>query len=159
MYGDHPFELSSLYDFYFLKAFKTHYARTMYYTLNGIGSLPCRIRNESSSKFFEGELSFMPMSRQLLYLFRCQAQFEKATMDKLKCQQEADETAKVISLANRLVGGLASENVRWAECIEQYRKDEKLLPGDVLLITAFVSYVGSFTKRYRSFCVFKSVCL
>lgn len=86
---------------------------------------------------------------KIIVLFRCQAQFEQATMDKLKCQREAEETAKVISLANRLVGGLASENVRWAECIEQYRRDEKLLPGDVLLITAFVSYVGSFTKRYR----------
>jgi dynein heavy chain len=81
---------------------------------------------------------------------RCQAQFEEATMAKLKCQQEAEETAKVIDLANRLVNGLASENVRWAATVEQYRLDEKVLPGDVLLITAFVSYVGCFTKRYRS---------
>ncbi|KAL8567586.1 hypothetical protein ACOMHN_054399 [Nucella lapillus] len=82
-------------------------------------------------------------------LAHCQEQFEKATADKLKCQQEADQTSQVISLANRLVGGLASENVRWASSIEQYRKDEKTMAGDVLLITAFVSYVGSFTKRYR----------
>ncbi|KAK7507150.1 hypothetical protein BaRGS_00001085, partial [Batillaria attramentaria] len=82
-------------------------------------------------------------------LAKCQAMFEKATADKLKCQQEADATAEVISLANRLVGGLASENVRWAASIDQYRLDEKMLAGDVLLITAFVSYVGCFTKRYR----------
>ena len=31
----------------------------------------------------------------------------------MKCQEAADTTAKTISLANRLVGGLASENVRW----------------------------------------------
>ncbi|KAK7113097.1 dynein beta chain, ciliary-like [Littorina saxatilis] len=83
-------------------------------------------------------------------LASCQAEFERATMEKLKCQQEADATAQVISLANRLVGGLASENVRWAASIEQYRLDEKMLVGDVLLITAFVSYVGSFTKKYRT---------
>lgn len=58
-------------------------------------------------------------------------------------------TAKTIELANRLVGGLASENVRWADSIKDFRKQELTLPGDVLLITAFVSYVGCFTKQYR----------
>lgn len=77
------------------------------------------------------------------------AKFEKATNEKLRCQQEADLTAKTIELANRLVGGLASENVRWADSINDFREQEKTLPGDVLLITAFVSYVGCFTKQYR----------
>jgi dynein heavy chain len=90
------------------------------------------------------------MQQNALYVrCRCQAEFEAAVAEKVKCQQEADETANVIDLANRLVNGLASENVRWAATVEQYRIDEKMLPGDTLLITAFVSYVGSFTKRYR----------
>ncbi|XP_076453714.1 LOW QUALITY PROTEIN: dynein beta chain, ciliary-like [Babylonia areolata] len=83
-------------------------------------------------------------------LARCQSEFEQATAEKLRCQQEAETTAKTIELANRLVGGLASENVRWADSINEYRENEKTLPGDVLMITAFVSYVGSFTKRYRT---------
>ncbi|NXE96762.1 DYH17 protein, partial [Menura novaehollandiae] len=78
------------------------------------------------------------------------AQFEKATAEKIKCQQEADETNKVITLANRLVGGLASENVRWAESVELLREQEKTLCGDVLLVSAFVSYIGYFTKKYRA---------
>ncbi|NXG00005.1 DYH17 protein, partial [Sakesphorus luctuosus] len=78
------------------------------------------------------------------------AQFEKATAEKIKCQQEADETNKVITLANRLVGGLASENVRWAESVKLLREQEKMLCGDVLLVAAFVSYVGYFTKKYRA---------
>lgn len=36
-------------------------------------------------------------------LARLTAKFEKATAEKLKCQQEAEATAKTISLANRLV--------------------------------------------------------
>ncbi|GAB1297122.1 Dynein axonemal heavy chain 17 [Apodemus speciosus] len=76
--------------------------------------------------------------------------FEKATAEKIKCQQEADATNRVISLANRLVGGLASENVRWAESVENYRSQGITLCGDVLLISAFVSYVGYFTKKYRN---------
>ncbi|KAM4843232.1 dynein axonemal heavy chain 17 [Thomomys bottae] len=76
--------------------------------------------------------------------------FEKATAEKIKCQQEADATNRVISLANRLVGGLASENVRWAESVENFKIQGSTLCGDVLLISAFVSYVGYFTKKYRN---------
>lgn len=47
------------------------------------------------------------------------------------------------------VGGLASENVRWAEAVENFRKQERTLCGDVLLTTAFISYLGYFTKHYR----------
>lgn len=54
-------------------------------------------------------------------------QFEQATAAKLKCQQEAEATASTISLANRLVGGLASEKVRWAESVEKFKQDEKTL--------------------------------
>ncbi|XP_061866833.1 dynein axonemal heavy chain 17 isoform X5 [Colius striatus] len=78
------------------------------------------------------------------------AEFEKATAEKIKCQQEADATNRVITLANRLIGGLASENVRWAESVEMLREQEQTLCGDVLLISAFVSYLGYFTKKYRA---------
>ena len=54
-------------------------------------------------------------------------EFETATAAKLKCQQEAEATARTISLANRLVGGLASEKVRWAESVQSFKKDEKTL--------------------------------
>ncbi|GAB5581369.1 dynein axonemal heavy chain 17 isoform X1 [Prionailurus iriomotensis] len=76
--------------------------------------------------------------------------FEKATAEKIKCQQEADATNRVISLANRLVGGLASENIRWAESVKNFKSQGVTLCGDVLLISAFVSYMGYFTKKYRS---------
>lgn len=48
------------------------------------------------------------------------------------------------------MGGLASENVRWAESVESYKSQGVTLCGDVLLISAFVSYVGYFTKKYRN---------
>uniref|UniRef100_UPI00398F13EE dynein axonemal heavy chain 9-like isoform X1 n=2 Tax=Pristiophorus japonicus TaxID=55135 RepID=UPI00398F13EE len=82
-------------------------------------------------------------------LAKLTAKFEQATADKLKCQQEAESTARTIALANRLVGGLASENVRWAEAVHTFKQQESMLCGDVLLITAFVSYLGYFTKKYR----------
>ncbi|XP_045482107.1 dynein beta chain, ciliary [Harmonia axyridis] len=82
-------------------------------------------------------------------LAKLTADFEKATTEKLLCQQEADATNATIQLANRLVGGLASENVRWAEAVGNFMIQGQMLPGDVLLVTAFISYVGCFTKQYR----------
>ncbi|KAM9209454.1 dynein axonemal heavy chain 9 [Dugong dugon] len=82
-------------------------------------------------------------------LAKLTAKFEKATADKLKCQQEAEVTAGTISLANHLVGGLASENVRWAEAVQNFKQQERTLCGDILLTTAFISYLGFFTKKYR----------
>lgn len=75
--------------------------------------------------------------------------FEKATADKLRCQKEADATQATIQLANRLVGGLASENVRWAQAVADFMMQGTTLPGDILLVTAFISYVGCFTKQFR----------
>ena len=75
--------------------------------------------------------------------------FEEATAAKVKCQEEAENTAKTIFLANRLVGGLASEKVRWAESVEKFKREEKMLPGDVLLTSSYLSYVGCFGKSYR----------
>ncbi|XP_071447818.1 dynein beta chain, ciliary [Hetaerina americana] len=77
------------------------------------------------------------------------ADFEKASAEKARCQEEADATSRTIGLANRLIGGLASENVRWAEAVANFMRQATTLPGDVLLVTAFISYVGCFTKQYR----------
>ena len=76
-------------------------------------------------------------------------EFQQATDEKLACQAEADKTSKVIGLANRLVGGLASENVRWGEAVTMYKKQMITVPGDCLLTTAFLSYSGCFSKTYR----------
>ncbi|XP_039545600.1 dynein heavy chain 11, axonemal [Pimephales promelas] len=77
------------------------------------------------------------------------AAFEKATSEKLRCQDEVNHTNNTIKLANRLVKGLESENVRWVHSVAQYREQESTLCGDVLLTAAFISYAGSFSKRYR----------
>ncbi|EGD79180.1 outer dynein arm heavy chain beta [Salpingoeca rosetta] len=82
-------------------------------------------------------------------LHRLQMEFQEATDAKLKCQAEADATNRTISLANRLVGGLASEKERWGEAVQNFKQQGITLPGDVLMVTAFISYTGCFTKKYR----------
>jgi len=38
-----------------------------------------------------------------------------------------DTTVIPLHLLHRLVGGLASEKVRWAESVEKFKQDEKML--------------------------------
>ncbi|XP_074051552.1 dynein axonemal heavy chain 11 isoform X2 [Macrotis lagotis] len=77
------------------------------------------------------------------------ASFEKAIAEKVRCQDQVNQTNKTIGLANRLVRELESEKIRWGQSITSFEAQEKTLCGDVLLTAAFVSYVGYFTKRYR----------
>nr|XP_043887070.1 dynein axonemal heavy chain 11 [Solea senegalensis] len=75
--------------------------------------------------------------------------FETATSEKLRFQEEVNNTNKTIELANRLVKGLESEKVRWTHTVTQYHEQEETLCGDILLTAAFISYAGSFSKKYR----------
>ncbi|KAJ8875197.1 hypothetical protein PR048_023092 [Dryococelus australis] len=75
--------------------------------------------------------------------------YDEAVAEKIKSEQEAETTAQAIDLANRLVNGLASENVRWSQNILDFEKSRVTLPGDILFATAFLSYMGCFTRQFR----------
>ncbi len=48
-----------------------------------------------------------------------------------------------------VTGGLKMLNV-WGYFVSSLQKASLTLPGDILLVTAYVSYVGCFTKSYRN---------
>mmetsp|Transcript_18223 Transcript_18223/g.24327 ORF Transcript_18223/g.24327 Transcript_18223/m.24327 type:complete len:280 (+) Transcript_18223:1962-2801(+) len=71
-------------------------------------------------------------------------------MDKKKgAEDEAARCERRLNLANRLVSALGSEKGRWADAIVQFTEDQKVVHGDVLLASSFVSYVGPFNKAFR----------
>lgn len=82
-------------------------------------------------------------------LMEIKAKQDLAESEKKKCQDEADKTAHQIDLAYRLVNGLQSENVRWRDLIYSFQAKLVTSPGDILMISCFISYVGCFTRRYR----------
>lgn len=112
-----------------------------------------RALNEAQSELKAAQDKLMDLTSMINELEErlgvIQAEFNDALAEKQKCQDEADKTAFTIDLAHRLVNGLASENVRWRESIAQLKSQTVTLPGDVLLIACFISYVGCFTRRYR----------
>lgn len=61
----------------------------------------------------------------------------------------AEKCEMKMSLATRLVSALGSEQDRWAQSIIDIGELMKVIIGDVLLASAFVSYVGPFNKQFR----------
>merc|ERR1711871_1202281 len=75
--------------------------------------------------------------------------FLEATMEKQKVEAEAAACVARLDLANRLVGGLSSENKRWGEEIDRLKASERALIGNTLLSSAFTSYIGAFDGPFR----------
>jgi dynein heavy chain len=72
-----------------------------------------------------------------------------ANAEKQEAMDSVERGQRKLDLAQRLTNALANENVRWAQNIVQMEADKLLLTGDVLLASAFISYVGPFTKDFR----------
>ena len=76
-------------------------------------------------------------------------ELEAANAQKKEAVDLVDLSQTRLDLAQRLTGALGSEKVRWADTISQIEEVEQYLAGDVLLASAFISYIGPFTKQYR----------
>jgi dynein heavy chain len=72
-----------------------------------------------------------------------------ATTEKMKVEAEAKACMDRLDLANRLVGGLSSENTRWGLEVNRLQESKAAVFGDVLLSAAFVSYIGVFDGPFR----------
>jgi dynein heavy chain len=78
-----------------------------------------------------------------------QADFQKAMDEKNTAEAEAARCARRLDLAQRLVNALGSEKERWSQAIIDLGEKIQVIVGDVLLASAFVSYVGPFNKKFR----------
>jgi len=76
-------------------------------------------------------------------------QFEDATAEKNEAIAAAEKTQGKANMADRLVNGLADEKIRWTNSIAQFEITETNYVGDVMLSSAFVSYVGAFSLPFR----------
>ena len=76
-------------------------------------------------------------------------ELQAAIEDKNAVERDAQNCQDRLALAERLVGGLSSENTRWSKGVEDLQKKQHTLIGDVLLSAAFVSYIGAFNMSFR----------
>ena len=82
-------------------------------------------------------------------LNKLQSNFLEATEAKKEVEEMAKACQDRLDLAERLTSGLSSENVRWGKEIDNLRRQEITMGGNVLLSAAFVSYVGAFGSEFR----------
>jgi len=76
-------------------------------------------------------------------------QFNIVMKEKNDAMAAAEKCERKMNLAQRLVGALGSELDRWQQSIIDCGESLKVIIGDVLLASAFVSYVGPFNKKFR----------
>jgi len=83
-------------------------------------------------------------------LAKLTAEFNAANAEKMSAINAVESGNRKLDLAQRLIGALAAEGERWALTVDQMNMSRDLLTGDVLLASAFISYVGPFTKEFRA---------
>jgi len=79
-----------------------------------------------------------------------QRQLDEAVAAKKAVEDEAQGLQDQLGLANRLTGGLADENKRWAENVLTLKDERLTMIGNALLASAFVSYIGPFNYIFRA---------
>ncbi len=70
----------------------------------------------------------------------------------MKLKQLNDDKAKIevqLQRAEKLVVGLADESKRWTQTVKVLEVDLVNLIGNIILAAGFISYVGTFTAKYR----------
>jgi dynein heavy chain len=72
-----------------------------------------------------------------------------AEAKKRQVEDEAQELMDQLDLANRLVNGLADENVRWTNNVKTFKEEVISMIGDSLIASEFVSYIGPFSFKFR----------
>lgn len=64
-------------------------------------------------------------------------------------QNRYDLNNKRLVTAGRLTSALSDEEVRWRETVAKLENDLFTIPGDVLVASAFIAYLGAFTIDFR----------
>ncbi|XP_045516056.1 dynein axonemal heavy chain 2 [Pieris brassicae] len=81
------------------------------------------------------------------------ARLQKEYDEKVAQKEELERKARMLQLklerAEALITGLSGERERWELTVERLDKEFDNLPGDCLIATGFVAYLGPFISEYR----------
>ncbi|KAF8560792.1 hypothetical protein P879_08220 [Paragonimus westermani] len=88
-------------------------------------------------------------------LINLNRRYEEATSERQKLQEETELMERRLIVADKLINGLSSEEVRWRQDLEELKQKRTQLLGDCLLSAAFLSYVGAFSWEYRTRMVYE----
>ncbi|XP_055386175.1 dynein axonemal heavy chain 8 [Condylostylus longicornis] len=83
-------------------------------------------------------------------LHEVQCLLDAAIKKKNDVMAEASFVQNKMNAATALIEGLGGEKIRWTEQIATFSSKKDRLVGDVLYLTAFLSYAGPFNQQYRA---------
>ncbi|XP_008181522.3 dynein heavy chain 2, axonemal [Acyrthosiphon pisum] len=75
--------------------------------------------------------------------------FDENITKKEQLITKAEELKSNLEKATKLIDGLSKERMKWSKTLSQIDKEYDYLPGDCVLSTAFVSYMGPFRFKSR----------
>ncbi|CAG9819075.1 unnamed protein product [Phaedon cochleariae] len=84
-----------------------------------------------------------------LTLQKLQEEYEEKLAQKEELNRKAELLKLKLERAATLVECLSGERERWGETVTLLDKKFDFIPGDCLLATAFISYLGPFLSNYR----------
>lgn len=78
-----------------------------------------------------------------------EADLQTNTEKKVKLEGEVQLCSIKLERAEKLIGGLGGEKVRWTETAQRLKDAYAHLVGDMIISAAIIAYLGPFTSAYR----------
>ena len=78
-----------------------------------------------------------------------EADLQANTEKKVKLEGEVQLCSIKLERAEKLIGGLGGEKIRWTETAQRLRDAYTHLVGDMIISAAIIAYLGPFTAAYR----------
>eukprot|EP01022_Parablepharisma_sp_SALTPOND_P010884 TRINITY_DN144_c0_g3_i1.p1 TRINITY_DN144_c0_g3~~TRINITY_DN144_c0_g3_i1.p1 ORF type:complete len:4665 (-),score=723.90 TRINITY_DN144_c0_g3_i1:29991-43985(-) len=115
---------------------------------------PLMERKEAATATFESAKAAVEASQKRVataeeQVNKLSAELDKCLASKKLLEDNATALENKQKLALRLINGLADENTRWANNIEELKERLVMLIGDTLLAASFISYIGAFSYEFR----------
>lgn len=116
---------------------------------------PLKLEAESSKKEADQKAEELREVKEKVAEIVAKVDALKADLNAAEAKKEAvvaQATAlqQSLDLANRLVNGLADENVRWQKNVITFQEEKLTMIGNTLISAAFVSYIGPFSFTFRN---------
>lgn len=80
-----------------------------------------------------------------------EADLQANTEKKVKLEGEVQLCSIKLERAEKLIGGLGGEKVRWTETAQRLKDAYAHLVGDMIISAAIIAYLGPFTSAYRCY--------
>ena len=82
-------------------------------------------------------------------LAELESNYNNAVKEKERLANEVKMCSVKLERAEKLIGGLGGEKVRWSESVLTLNKQLENVTGDVVVSSGAIAYVGAFTSNYR----------